>query len=380
MVDEDKPCDCGDYEIDLQRCREDSEGCAKKLAECRERLTSLREAKYMQCEEALEQQQNKGAKLQQQITKLTIGGSVAGAVVGKEVLDEVYTTISGVEETINSIAPGTIPPGFVPAPPDGTTSTGEDGQSYRYDASKGEWFAVGDFGGGGFGGGGAGAGSLVGTQARANPEDESAEEEEQEEEQEEEKGKEEEEEAEEEEEEEESEEEEEEEEPEPEQEEEEEEEDESEDESDEESNEEESESESPPSEPQPTQEMTFDMPITTDPETLSEQLADMAAIAADDWIIAETPNLLEALPEILNARQPEPGEVIVGDYQTNDPLPPAVMEEPDVIIEAGIEIPDVMEDVLSPLEPMMIPSTNVLATVLVYFVVRSLWNVRRRRK
>ena len=126
--------------------------------------------------------------------------------------------------------------------------------------------------------------------------------------------------------------------------------------------------------------MTFDMPITTDPETLSEQLADMAAIAADDWIIAETPNLLEALPEILNARQPEPGEVIVGDYQTNDPLPPAVMEEPDVIIEAGIEIPDVMEDVLSPLEPMMIPSTNVLATVLVYFVVRSLWNVRRRRK
>ena len=351
MVDEDKPCDCGDYEIDLQRCREDSEGCAKKLAECRERLTSLREAKYMQCEEALEQQQNKGAKLQQQITKLTIGGSVAGAVVGKEVLDEVYTTISGVEETINSIAPGTIPPGFVPAPPDGTTSTGEDGQSYRYDASKGEWFAVGDFGGGGFGGGGAGAGSLVGTQARANPEDESAEEEEQEEEQEEEKGKE-----------------------------EEEEEEESEDESDEESNEEESESESPPSEPQPTQEMTFDMPITTDPETLSEQLADMAAIAADDWIIAETPNLLEALPEILNARQPEPGEVIVGDYQTNDPLPPAVMEEPDVIIEAGIEIPDVMEDVLSPLEPMMIPSTNVLATVLVYFVVRSLWNVRRRRK
>jgi 3-hydroxyacyl-CoA dehydrogenase len=106
----------------------------------------------------------------------------------------------------------------------------------------------------------------------------------------------------------------------------------------------------------------------------------MAAIAADDWIIAETPNLLEALPEILNARQPEPGEVIVGDYQTNDPLPPAVMEEPDVIIEAGIEIPDVMEDVLSPLEPIVIPSTNVLATVLVYFVIRSAWNARKRKR
>ena len=376
---EEKPCDCGDYEIDLERCREDSEGCAKKLAECRERLTSLREQKYMQCEEALEQQQNKGAKLQQQITKLTIGGSVAGAVVGKEVLDEVYQTIAGVEQTINSIAPGTIPPGFVPAPPDGTTSTGEDGQSYRYDASKGEWFAVGDFGGGGFGGGGAGAGSFAGSQARANPEDESAEEEEQEEEQEEEKGKKEEEEEEAEEEEEEESEEEEEEEPEPEEEEEEEEE-ESEDESDEESNDEESESESPPSEPQPTQEMTFDMPITTDPETLSEQLADTAAIAAEDWIIAETPNLLEALPEILNARQPDAGEVIVGDYQTNDPLPPAVMEEPDVIIEAGIEIPDIMEDVLSPLEPIVIPSTNVLATVLVYFVVRYAWNARKRQR
>ena len=160
---EEKPCDCGDYEIDLQRCREDSEGCAKKLAECRERLTSLREQKYMQCEEALEQQQNKGQKLQQQITKLTIGGSVAGAVVGKEVLDEIYQTIAGVEQTINSIAPGTIPPGFVPAPPDGTTSTGADGQSYRYDASTGEWYAVGGMGSGGFGGGGAGAGSLAGS-------------------------------------------------------------------------------------------------------------------------------------------------------------------------------------------------------------------------
>ena len=126
--------------------------------------------------------------------------------------------------------------------------------------------------------------------------------------------------------------------------------------------------------------MTFDVPVTTDPELLAEQLAQTAAIAAEDWIIAETPNLLEALPEILNARQPDAGEIIVGDYQTNDPLPPAVMEEPDVIIEAGIEIPDVMEDVLTPLEPIMIPSTNVLATVLVYFVVRHVWNARKRQR
>lgn len=348
---EDKPCDCGDYEIDLQRCRDDSEGCAKKLAECRERLTSLREQKYMQCEEALEQQQNKSQKLQQQITKLTIGGSVAGAVVGKEVLDEIYQTIAGVEQTINSIAPGTIPPGFVPAPPDGTTSTGADGQSYRYDASTGEWYAVGGMGSGGFGG--AGAESLAGSQARANPEEESAEEEEEQEEKEKEKGKKEEEE------------------------EEAEEEEESEDE--EESNDKE-ESESPPSTPTPTQEMTFDMPITTDPELLAEQLADTAAIAAEDWIITETPNLLEALPEILNARQPDAGEVIVGDYQTNDPQPPIGIEEPDVMIEAGIEMPDVMEDVLSPLEPIAIPSTNALATVLVYFVVRFVWNARKRKK
>ena len=370
MVEE-KPCDCGDYEIDLQRCRDDSEGCAKKLAECRERLTSLREQKYMQCEEALEQQQNKGQKLQQQITKLTIGGSVAGAVVGKEVLDEIYQTIAGVEQTINSIAPGTIPPGFVPAPPDGTTSTGADGQSYRYDASTGEWYAVGGMGSGGFGGGGAGAGSLAGSQARANPEEESAEEEEEQEEKEEEKGKKEEEEEEaEEEEEEEEEESEDEEEPEPEE----------EDEEEESNDEEESESESPPSTPTPTQEMTFDVPITTDPELLAEQLAQTAAIAAEDWIITETPNLLEALPEILNARTPEAGEVIVGDYQTNDPQPPRVIEEPDVMIEAGVEMPDIMEDVLSPLEPIAIPSTNALATVLVYFVVRFVWNARKRKK
>lgn len=376
---EEKPCDCGDYEIDLERCREDSEGCAKKLAECRERLTSLRESKYMQCEEALEQQQNKGVKLQQQITKLTIGGSVAGAVVGKEVLDEVYTTIAGVEDTINKIAPGTIPPGFVPAPQDGDVTIGDDGQSYQYDSSTGSWYAVGGFGGGG---GGAG-GSLAGSQARANPKDQNPKDEDEEEEDEKKEEEEEEKEEEEEEEDEEDEEDEDEEEEEPEEEEEEEEESEDEEEEeeseDEQDEQDEQESESTPS-PEMPQEMTFELPVTTDPQTITEQLADMAAISAEDWIIAETPNLLESLPEILNARQPEVGEVIVGDYETNDPQPPATIEEPEIEITAGIEIPDVMEDVLSPLEPIMIPSTNVLATVLVYFVVRSLWNVRKRRK
>ena len=43
-------------------------------------------------------------------------------------------------------------------------------------------------------------------------------------------------------------------------------------------------------------------------------------------------------------------------------------------------MPDIMEDVLSPLEPIMIPSTNVLATVLVYFVVRYAWNARKRQR
>ena len=122
-------------------------GLCKETRECRERLTSLREQKYMQCEEALEQQQNKGAKLQQQITKLTIGGSVAGAVVGKEVLDEVYSTIAGVEETINLLQPGTIPQVSFAHPMVQHPRVQTD--NHIDDASKGEWFAVGDFGGSG---------------------------------------------------------------------------------------------------------------------------------------------------------------------------------------------------------------------------------------
>ena len=95
-------------------------------------------------------------------------------------------------------------------------------------------------------------------------------------------------------------------------------------------------------------------------------------------IVIDNPGELDLRKVAL--REPEPGEVIVGDYRTNDPQPPAVLEEPDVIIEAGVEMPDIMEDVLSPLEPIMIPSTNVLATVLVYFVVRYVWNARKRQR
>jgi hypothetical protein len=56
-------------------------------------------------------------------------------------------------------------------------------------------------------------------------------------------------------------------------------------------------------------------------ETLSEYVANLGAVA-QVWNIPETPNLIESIPAILNSRQPQSGEVIVGDYETNDPLPP----------------------------------------------------------
>ena len=41
----------------------------------------------------------------------------------------------------------------------------------------------------------------------------------------------------------------------------------------------------------------------------------------------DTPNLLEELPAILRSRKPDAGEVIVRDYETNDPTPPIVIDE-----------------------------------------------------
>ena len=69
-------------------------------------------------------------------------------------------------------------------------------------------------------------------------------------------------------------------------------------------------------------------------------LTEMEAI---DNIILDTPNLLEELPAILRSRTPDTGEVIVGDYETNDPTPPIVIDEiAEIVEEAGksVEVPD----------------------------------------
>ena len=56
-------------------------------------------------------------------------------------------------------------------------------------------------------------------------------------------------------------------------------------------------------------------------ETLTDYIANLGAVA-QVWDIPDTPNLIESFPAILNSLQPEPGEIIVGDYVPIDPPQP----------------------------------------------------------
>ena len=411
---EKEPCDCSDYEYDLKDCH-------KELEKTKEKLTSLREEKFLVCEQAKEQADEKIEMLKKQLTRWTIGGSVAATVVGKEAVEEITATIQGVEEAVNTIVPGAIPgvgsmiPGGGGAGGGPTPMTMPDGSTMFWDPSMG-WMngSAGFFGGAG--GAGAGAGNNVANQnpEKAKPKTED-EEEEEEEEKAKKKKKEEEEEAEEEEEEneeesedeesedseddEDSEDAEEEEEADPAEMEEEEEQDENEDstedsedqEQSEEASEEQASNDTPQPEvvglPSPELVVENGKIIDVTGETLTDYIASLGEVS-QVFNIPETPNLIESIPTILrNARQPQPQEVVVGDYIPNDPPPPQVIDIIEEIVEAPTEdvfVPDspVQDPPYDPppivLEANMIPEPGILLALFIPYI----WQLitKRRRK
>ena len=413
---EKEPCDCSDYEYDLKDCH-------KELEKTKEKLTSLREEKFLVCEQAKEQADEKIEMLKKQLTRWTIGGSVAATVVGKEAVEEITATIQGVEEAVNTIVPGAIPGvgSMIPGAGGGgaagpTPITMPDGSTMFWDPSMG-WMngSAGFFGGAG--GMGMGASNNV---ANQNPEKAKPKTEDEEEEEEEEKGKkdkEEEEEAEEEEEE-------------NEEESEDEESEESEDKDDEDSEDAEEEEEADPAEMEEEEEAEQSEEDTTEDsedqeqseessdeqasndaqqpeviglpspelvvedgkiidvtgETLADYIANLGEVA-QVWDIPDTPNLIESIPAILNSRQPQPGEVIVGDYETNDPLPPQTLDDQEVIIideEEDVYVPEspVTDPPYDPspivLEANMIPEPGILLALFIPYI----WQIitKRRRK
>ncbi len=416
---EKEPCDCSDYEYDLKDCH-------KELEKTKEKLTSLREEKFLVCEQAKEQADEKIEMLKKQLTRWTIGGSVAATVVGKEAVEEITATIQGVEEAVNTIVPGAIPGVGSMIPGGGAVGGGgptpitmPDGSTMFWDPSMG-WMngSAGFFGGAG--GAGAGAGNNVANQnpEKAKPKTED-EEEEEEEEKAKKKKKEEEEEAEEEEEENEEE-----------SEDEDSEESEDKDDEDSEDSEDAEEEEADPaemeedeeseqneedstedSEDQEQSEEASDEQASNDAqqpeviglpspelivedgkiidvtgETLTDYIANLGEVAKV-WDIPDTLNLIESIPAILNSRQPQPGEVIVGDYETNDPLPPQTLDDQEVIIideEEDVYVPEspVTDPPYDPspivLEANMIPEPGILLALFIPYI----WQIitKRRRK
>ena len=381
---EKEPCDCSDYEYDLKDCH-------KELEKTKEKLTSLREEKFLVCEQAKEQADEKIEMLKKQLTRWTIGGSVAATVVGKEAVEEITATIQGVEEAVNTIVPGAIPGvgSMIPGGGGPTPITMPDGSTMLWDPSMG-WMNGSD---GFFGGaGGAGAGNNA---ANQNPEKAKPETGDEDEEEEEEKGKKDKEEEEEAEEEEDSEDAEEEEEAEPAEMEEEEERDENEDSTedseDQEQSEEASEEQASNDTPQPE---VVGLPspqlivengeiIDVTGETLTDYIASLGEVS-QAFNIPETPNLIESIPTILrNARQPQPQEVVVGDYIPNDPPPPQVIDTPEEMAEAPAEDDYVPESPLPDPPPIMmeanmIPEPGILLALFIPYI----WQVitKRRRK
>ena len=415
---EKEPCDCSDYEYDLKDCH-------KELEKTKEKLTSLREEKFLVCEQAKEQADEKIEMLKKQLTRWTIGGSVAATVVGKEAVEEITATIQGVEEAVNTIVPGAIPGvgSMIPGAGGGgaagpTPITMPDGSTMFWDPSMG-WMngSAGFFGGAG--GMGMGASNNV---ANQNPEKAKPKTEDEEEEEEEEKGKKD---KEEEEEEEEAEEEEE-----NEEESEDEESEESEDKDDEDSENAEEEEEADPAEMEEEEESEQNEEDTTEDsedqeqseessdeqasndaqqpeviglpspelvvedgkiidvtgETLADYIANLGEVA-QVWNIPDAPNLIESIPAILNSRQPQPGEITVGDYETNDPIPPQTLDDQEVIIideEEDVYVPEspVTDPPYDPspivLEANLIPEPGILLALFIPYI----WQLitKRRRK
>ena len=353
-------------------------------------LEQLRECETKQFKNAidlLQECEERHRRNEKKLSRLTIAASAGGALVGQEAVKEAGAIV----ETLDSVISGDVS-----AITDVAEGAGFDPASIGLSVDEnGNVVLPGGFFGGAGGAGGNGFGNLGVNPEKANPtteDEEDATDEDEEkgkEEEEEEEGEEEEEEEEsEEEEEEESEEEEDEDEEEDEEEDKEEEEEEQEEEEKEEQQEQEKEPEQQQDTPEPdppSSDQSASIPSLPD-NTQETNLLDyfeealaLTEMEAFDNIIQDTPNLLEELPAILRSRTPDTSEVIVGDYETNDPTPPIVIDEIAEIVEEAGESVEVPDSPLPPLAGIGIPEPGVFGLFIVAAWFCTGWSFRRRR-
>ena len=357
----------------------------KDLLDPKKLLEQLRECETKQFKNAidlLQECEERHRRNEKKLSRLTIAASAGGALVGQEAVQEVGTFV----ETFDQILTGDVSAV--------TEATGIDASSIGFNVDEnGNLILPGGFFGGA-GGAGGGAGNGVGANPeKATPTTEDEEDSTDEDEEKGKKDKEEEEEAEEEEEESEEEEEESEEEEEEEDEDEEEEDEEEEEKEQEEQQEEEQEQEQETPEPDPpSQDQSASIPSIPD-NTEETNLLDyfeadfaLTEMEAIETLIQDTPDLLENLPAILRSRKPDAGEVIVGDYNTNDPTPPVVVDEEVVeeVVET-IEVPaSPLDDpytppYIPPIAGVPIPEPGVLGLLIIGAWFCTGWSFRRRR-
>lgn len=372
----------------------DEEGL-KSLLDPKSLLEQLRACETKQFTSAidmLEQCEERHRRNEKKLSRLTIAASAGGALVGQEAVKEVGE-ITGIIEQVVS--------GDVSAIGDAAEGLGFDPSQLGLQVGpNGEIVLpggmMGSFGGVGAGGSGTGMGVNAEKAVNSNNDEsdteeeekgekeESEEEEEAEEEEEEEEESEEEDEDEDEEEDEEEEDKEEEEEEEQEEEEEEEEQEEEQEEQQEQEQEQEQQQDTPePDPPSSDQSASIpSLPDNTEETNLLDYFEEAMALTemeAIDNIIQDTPNLLEELPAILRSRTPDSGEVIVGDYETNDPTPPVVIDEIAEIIEDVGESVEVPDSPLPPLAGIGIPEPGVFGLFIVAAWFCTGWSFRRRR-
>jgi hypothetical protein len=372
-------------------------------------LEQLRDCETKQFKNAidlLQECEERHRRNEKKLSRLTIAASAGGALVGQEAVKEAGAIV----ETLDSVISGDVS-----AITDVAEGAGFDPASIGLSVDEnGNVVLPGGFFGGAGGAGGNGFGNLGVNPEKANPttedeedatdedeekgkkEEEEEEGEEEEEEEESEEEEEEESEEEEDEDEEEDEEEDKEEEEEEEQEEEEEEEEEEQEEDEEEQEEEEKEEQQEQEQEQEQQQDTPEpdppssdqsasipsLPDNTQETNLLDYFEEALALTemeAFDNIILDTPNLLEELPAILRSRTPDSGEVIVGDYETNDPTPPVVIDEIAEIVEEAGESVDVPDSPLPPLAGIGIPEPGVFGLFLIAAWFCTGWSFRRRR-
>ena len=365
-------------------------------------LEQLRECETKQFKNAidlLQECEERHRRNEKKLSRLTIAASAGGALVGQEAVKEAGAIV----ETLDSVISGDVS-----AITDVAEGAGFDPASIGLSVDEnGNVVLPGGFFGGAGGAGGNGFGNLGVNPEKANPttedeedatdEDEEKgkkeeEEEEGEEEEEEEESEEEEEEESEEEEDEDEEEDEEEDKEEEEEEEQEEEEEEQEEEEQEEQQEQEQEQEQQQDTPEPdppSSDQSASIPSLPD-NTQETNLLDyfeealaLTEMEAFDNIIQDTPNLLEELPAILRSRKPDAGEVIVGDYDTNDPTPPIVIDEEVDVTEEVIETVEVpaspIDPYIPPIAGVPIPEPGVLGIVILVAWFCAGWSFKRRR-